>query len=121
MPFLHVYSYKWYVKGGQISPILGIFGGEVILQPISIWKMKEETMTHNRLLFYILLALAYLCPFGVSANDTMGMVSGKVMSSDGETIDYASVFLKGTVYSCTVNGRESPCWRLYYCIFFRWV
>lgn len=62
-------------------------------------------MTHNRLLFYILLALAYLCPFGVSANDTMGMVSGKVMSSDGETIDYASVFLKGTVYSCTVNGR----------------
>ena len=108
MPFLHVYSYKWYVKGGQISPILGncgIFGGEVILQPISIWKMKEETMTHNRLLFYILLALAYLCPFGVSANDTMGMVSGKVMSSDGETIDYASVFLKGTVYSCTVNGR----------------
>ena len=62
-------------------------------------------MTHNRLLFYILLALASLCTLRASANDTMGMVSGKVMSSDGETIDYASVFLKGTGYSCTVNGR----------------
>lgn len=33
------------------------------------------------------------------------MISGKVMSVDGETIEYATVTLKGTSYSGTTNGR----------------
>lgn len=34
-----------------------------------------------------------------------GMISGKVLSLDGETIDYATVFLKGTSLSCSTNGK----------------
>lgn len=33
------------------------------------------------------------------------MISGKVLSSDGEPIDYANVYLKGTTYSCTTNDK----------------
>lgn len=34
-----------------------------------------------------------------------GMVSGKVLSLDGEPIDYATVFLKGTKISCSTNEK----------------
>jgi outer membrane cobalamin receptor len=33
------------------------------------------------------------------------MISGKVLSLDGEPIDYASVFLKGTSYTCSTNEK----------------
>lgn len=35
-----------------------------------------------------------LLSLNVSAKDLTGMISGKVLSSDGETIDYANVYLK---------------------------
>ena len=35
----------------------------------------------------------------------MGMISGKVLSAYGEAIDYATIFLKGTEYSCFTNER----------------
>lgn len=39
------------------------------------------------------------------AGDGEGMVSGKVLSTDGEPIDYATVFLKGTSVSGTTNEK----------------
>ena len=39
------------------------------------------------------------------AADDNGMISGKVMSLDGETIDFATVFLKGTSLSCSTNEK----------------
>lgn len=40
-----------------------------------------------------------------SADSTVGMISGKVLSLDGEPIDYATVFLKGTSYTCSTNEK----------------
>ena len=40
--------------------------------------------------------------------DAMGknvIISGKVMSENGDAIDYATVFLKGTEYTCNTNER----------------
>lgn len=34
-----------------------------------------------------------------------GMISGKVLSTEGEPIDFATVFLKGTSNSCTTNEK----------------
>ncbi len=62
-------------------------------------------MAYKRLLFYGLFVSAFLCSFASSAKDAMGMVSGKVVSSDGYTIDFATVFLKGTKHSCSTNER----------------
>lgn len=39
------------------------------------------------------------------AQNNTGMISGKVLSLDGEAIDYATVFLKGTPYSCSTNEK----------------
>ena len=33
------------------------------------------------------------------------MISGKVLSSDGEPIDYANVYLKGTNFACSANEK----------------
>lgn len=46
-----------------------------------------------------------LLSLNVSAKDLTGMISGKVLSSDGETIDYANVYLKGTGYYATTNEK----------------
>lgn len=51
-------------------------------------------------LFLILSAL-----FGVSAQSGSGMISGKVLTPDGEPIDFASVYLKGTSYQSTTNEK----------------
>lgn len=40
-----------------------------------------------------------------SAKDSTGMVSGKVLSLDGEPIDYATVYLKGTTFSSYTNEK----------------
>lgn len=40
-----------------------------------------------------------------SVGSTVGMISGKVLSLDGEPIDYATVFLKGTSYTCSTNEK----------------
>ncbi|MDE5625198.1 MAG: carboxypeptidase-like regulatory domain-containing protein, partial [Muribaculaceae bacterium] len=33
------------------------------------------------------------------------MISGKVLSADGDAVDYATVFLKGTSYSSSANEK----------------
>ncbi len=55
---------------------------------------------------YILMIIAIcLLSLDLPAKDLTGMISGKVLSSDGEPIDYANVYLKGTTYSCTTNDK----------------
>lgn len=39
------------------------------------------------------------------AQNNIGMISGKVLTLDGEAIDYATVFLKGTSYTCFTNEK----------------
>lgn len=38
-----------------------------------------------------------------SADVATGMISGKVLSADGEPVDYVSVYLKGTEYVSNTN------------------
>lgn len=54
------------------------------------------------ILLYFTLSLAAL---GVMAQQNSSMVSGKVLSLDGEPIDYANVFLKGTSYTSHTNEK----------------
>ena len=55
---------------------------------------------------YILAVLTIcLLSLNLSAKDVTGMISGKVLSSDGEPIDYATVHLKGTTFSGTTNDK----------------
>lgn len=52
-----------------------------------------------------ILAVITICllSLNLSAKDMIGMISGKVLSSDGEPIDYANVYLKGTTFTGTTN------------------
>ena len=52
-----------------------------------------------------ILAVITICLLSLtlSAKDVTGMISGKVLSSDGEPIDYANVYLKGTSFTGTTN------------------
>ena len=57
--------------------------------------------------YYKVLILITLSLFALSTNakDLTGMISGKVLSLDGEPVDYATVYLKGTTYSCYTNDK----------------
>ena len=55
---------------------------------------------------YILTVLAIcLLSLNLYAKDVNGMISGKVLSSDGEPLDYATVYLKGTSFSGLTNDK----------------
>ena len=55
---------------------------------------------------YILLLMAFLqVTISSIAQNNSGMVSGKVLSPDGEAIEYATVFLKGTSFSGFTNEK----------------
>lgn len=47
----------------------------------------------------------WIVSLSAMAQNNLGMISGKVLSFDGEAIDYATVFLKGTPYSCSTNEK----------------
>ena len=48
---------------------------------------------------YVVAVIAVcLLALDLSAKDLEGLISGKVLSSDGEPIDYANVYLKGSTY-----------------------
>lgn len=55
---------------------------------------------------YILAVLA-ICSLSLNlyAKDVNGLISGKVLSSDGEPLDYATVYLKGTSFSGITNDK----------------
>lgn len=55
---------------------------------------------------YIFLFITFwIASVAASAQNNTGMISGKVLSLDGDPIDYATVFLKGTSYSCSTNEK----------------
>lgn len=54
------------------------------------------------ILILITFSTLHICAW---AQNNIGMISGKVLSLDGEAIDYATVFLKGTSYSCSTNEK----------------
>ncbi|MDE5900814.1 MAG: carboxypeptidase-like regulatory domain-containing protein [Muribaculaceae bacterium] len=55
---------------------------------------------------YIFAIIAIcLLSLNLSAKDVTGIISGKVLSSDGQPIDYANIYLKGTTYSGTTNDK----------------
>lgn len=57
----------------------------------------------KKYILLVVMLLALSC--GVSAKDITGMISGKILTVDGEPIDYATVYLKGTTYSSTTNDK----------------
>ena len=54
-----------------------------------------------------ILAIFTICllSFNLTAKDLTGLISGKVLSADGEPIDYANVYLKGSVYAATTDEK----------------
>ena len=54
-----------------------------------------------------ILAIFSVCllSFNLTAKDMTGLISGKVLSADGEPIDYANVYLKGSVYAATTDEK----------------
>lgn len=55
------------------------------------------------ILLSLLLSFAALTSF---AKDLPGMISGKVLSSDGGIVDYATVYLKGTAIPSSGIGNR---------------
>ncbi len=60
----------------------------------------------ERFRFYV-LAVLFPLPILTSAMSPMGMISGKVLSTDGEAIDYATIFLK-QYFGYFFSGSEEP-------------
>lgn len=58
---------------------------------------------YRKIILIVTAILIWGCE--ISAKDITGMVSGKVMSADGETIDYATVSLKDTPYTASTNAQ----------------
>ena len=60
------------------------------------------------ILYKKLVAFFFVITIGcllASAKTEEGMISGKVLSQDGEPLDYVSVFFKGTSYMCSTNDK----------------
>lgn len=55
--------------------------------------------------YLLLLMVMTVLSLPVFARNSSGMISGKVLSIDGDPIDYATVFLKGTTYSGSTNDK----------------
>ncbi len=53
----------------------------------------------------LICVIAVLTVSAAYAKGGTGMISGKVLSIDGDPIDYATVFLKGTSLSCSTNEK----------------
>ncbi len=61
-------------------------------------------MAHKKR-YYLLTFMVIVITFITKAQDSTGMVSGKILSLDGEPLDYATAWLKGTSYSGTANEK----------------
>ncbi len=53
----------------------------------------------------IIYLITLLITFAGYAKADNGMISGKVLSMDGEPIDYANVYLRGTKLACSTNDK----------------
>ena len=65
---------------------------------------KPITMASPKKYILVILSICLLS-LNLSAKELTGMISGKVLSSDGDPIDYATVYLKGTNYSSTTDEK----------------
>ncbi|MDE7125351.1 MAG: carboxypeptidase-like regulatory domain-containing protein, partial [Muribaculaceae bacterium] len=57
-----------------------------------------------KIYFLFLITFSIVWP-AVLAQKNSGLISGKVLSFDGDPIDYATVFLKGTSFSCSTDEK----------------
>lgn len=55
--------------------------------------------------YLLLILMAAVASLIAVANQPSGMISGRVLSIDGEPLDYASVWVKGTNYSNSANSE----------------
>lgn len=55
--------------------------------------------------YIFLFITVWVASTAALAQNPTGMLSGKVLSLDGDPVDYATVFLKGTSYSCATNDQ----------------
>ena len=62
-------------------------------------------MTDCKRLCLLLAVMVSVIFVSIAQGDTSGMISGKVLSADGDAVDYATVFLKGTSYSSSANEK----------------
>lgn len=61
-------------------------------------------MTSRKKYFFSIITLLTIA-ISTFAAGKPGMISGKVLSTDGEPIDFATVFLKGTSYTCSTDEK----------------
>ena len=61
-------------------------------------------MTSRKKYFFSIITLLTIV-ISTFAAGKPGMISGKVLSTDGEPIDFATVFLKGTSYTCSTDEK----------------
>lgn len=54
---------------------------------------------------YLICIISLLTITAANAQDNTGMISGKVISIDGQAIEFATVLLKGTSYSSSTNQK----------------
>ena len=54
---------------------------------------------------FIISLISVLGTVSAGAMQVSGVVSGKVVQADGTPVDYATVYIKGTNYSCSANER----------------
>ncbi len=54
---------------------------------------------------YIISVITVFITFSVNARAENGMISGKVLSTNGDPVDYVSVFLKNTMLSSSTNEK----------------
>lgn len=60
----------------------------------------------NKIRSYILILFLFLLPVAVwSQHRHSLLVSGKIVSAEGEAVDFATVYLKNTSYGCTPNEK----------------
>ncbi len=55
--------------------------------------------------YLLILLMAAMLSAAMSAKEAAGMVSGRVITLDGEALDYANVWLKGTAYASVTNSK----------------
>lgn len=56
-------------------------------------------------LYFLILFLICVVNVGIVYADNRTILSGRVLNSENETVDYATVYLKGTTYGCTSDSE----------------
>lgn len=62
-------------------------------------------MRNFQLIVHLLLIIFMAFPARLSARDITGIVTGKVISTDGEPVEYATIYFKGTQQACHSDDR----------------